>query len=80
LPNITNTMTRIKLHAAWALQKNAEVRFEYIHERWKTDDWSWLFANGTPFTYGTTTDGTQVAQASKQNADFFGARYVYRFQ
>jgi MtrB/PioB family decaheme-associated outer membrane protein len=80
LPDITNTITRIKLYATYALQKNSEVRLDYMHERWKTDDWSWMFANGTPFTYGATTDGTQVVQASKQNADFIGARYIYRFQ
>jgi MtrB/PioB family decaheme-associated outer membrane protein len=80
LPDITNTITRIKLYAMYALQKNSELRFDYMHERWKTDDWSWMFADGTPFTYGATTDGTQVVQASKQNADFLGARYIYRFQ
>jgi MtrB/PioB family decaheme-associated outer membrane protein len=80
LPDITNKLTRINVHAIYALQKGAELRFDYIHERWQTDDWSWLFANGTPFTYGTTTDGTQVVQASKQNADFLGVRYIYRFQ
>jgi MtrB/PioB family decaheme-associated outer membrane protein len=80
LPDITNTTTRIKLYATYALQKNSEVRFDYMHERWKTDDWSWMFADGTPFTYGATTDGTQVVQASKQNSDFIGARYIYRFQ
>ena len=80
LPDITNTMTRIKLHATYALQKTSEVRFEYTHEIWKTDDWSWMFANGTPFTYGTTTDGTQVVQAPKQTADWLAVRYIYRFQ
>jgi MtrB/PioB family decaheme-associated outer membrane protein len=80
LPDITNTMTRIKLHAAYALQKTSEVRFEYAHEIWKTDDWSWLFANGAPFSYGATTDGTQVRQAPKQTADWLAVRYIYRFQ
>ena len=80
LPNITNKMTRINLHAVYALQKNSDLRVDYIYEQWKTDDWSWLFANGTPFTYGTTTDGTQVVQAPKQTANFIGARYIYRFQ
>ncbi len=80
LPNITNTMTRIKLHAAYAVQKGGEVRVEYIHERWKTDDWSWMFANGTTFAYGATTDGTQVVQDPKQSSDFVGVRYTYRFQ
>src|SRR5262245_12987261 len=80
LPNITNTLIRINLNAVYSLQKNAELRFDWIHERWKTDDWSWLFADGTPFTYGTSTDGTQLVQASKQNADFVGVRYIYRFR
>ena len=80
LPDITNTITRVKLYATYAVQKSSELRFDYMHERWKTDDWSWMFANGTPFTYGATTDGTQVVQASRQNSDFFGARYIYRFQ
>ena len=80
LPDITNTMTRLRLYTTYALQKNAEVRLDYMHERWKTDDWTWLFASGSPFTYGQTTDGTQVVQASTQNSDFIGARYIYRFQ
>jgi MtrB/PioB family decaheme-associated outer membrane protein len=80
LPNITNKLTRLNLMAIYALEKSAELRFDYIHERWQTDDWSWLFADGTPFTYGATTDGTQVVQAPKQSANFIGARYIYRFR
>ena len=81
LPNITNKLTRVNLHAVYALQKNADVRVDYIYERWQTDDWSWLFANGTPFTYGVApNDGTQVVQAPKQTSNFIGARYIYRFQ
>ena len=80
LPDITNTMTRIKLYATYAVQKTSEVRVEYTHEIWKTDDWSWMFANGTPFTYGATTDGTSVSQAPKQTADWLAVRYIYRFQ
>jgi MtrB/PioB family decaheme-associated outer membrane protein len=80
LPDITNKLMRVNLHAVYALQKNSDLRVDYIYERWQTDDWSWLFADGTPFTYGTTTDGTQVVQAPKQTANFIGARYIYRFQ
>jgi len=80
LPNITNKLTRLNLMAIYALEKSAELRFDYIHERWQTDDWSWMFADGTPFTYGSTTDGTQVVQAPKQSANFIGARYIYRFR
>jgi predicted porin len=80
LPNITNKLTRVNLHAIYALRKNSDLRFDYIYEQWKTDDWSWMFAGGAPFTYGATTDGTQVVQAPKQSSNFIGARYIYRFQ
>jgi hypothetical protein len=80
LPNITNKLMRFNLMAIYALEKSAELRFDYIHERWQTDDWSWMFADGTPFTYGTANDGTQVVQAPKQSANFIGARYIYRFR
>jgi MtrB/PioB family decaheme-associated outer membrane protein len=79
LPDITNKLTRLNLFAIYALDKNTDVRLDFIHERWQTDDWSWMFAGGTPFTYGETTDGTQVVQSRKQNAEFVGVRYSYRF-
>jgi MtrB/PioB family decaheme-associated outer membrane protein len=80
LPDIKNELVRFKLYAIYALQKNSDIRIDYIHERWETNDWTWLFADGSRFTYGTTTDGTQVFQAPKQNADFIGLRYIHRFQ
>jgi MtrB/PioB family decaheme-associated outer membrane protein len=80
LPDIENKMTRLKLYASYTLQKHSEVRFDYWHELWQTNDWTWMFASGTPFTYGTTTDGTQVIQQPKQSANFFGVRYIYRMQ
>jgi MtrB/PioB family decaheme-associated outer membrane protein len=80
LRDITNTLTRLKLNAVYALRKNADVRVDYVHERWQTDDWTWFFADGSPFTYGTTTDGTQLAQPSSQSADFIGVRFIYKFQ
>jgi MtrB/PioB family decaheme-associated outer membrane protein len=80
LPDIENELIRFKLYAIYALQKNADIRVDYIYERWETDDWTWLFADGSRFTYGTTTDGTQVFQEPKQNAHFIGLRYIYRFQ
>lgn len=80
LPDIENNLSRLKLFGVYALQKNADLRVELIHERWKTDDWSWMFANGTPFTYGTTTDGTTVTANQKQTSNFVSVRYIYKFQ
>jgi MtrB/PioB family decaheme-associated outer membrane protein len=81
LPDITNKTTRVNLFGVYALQKNSDIRVDYIYERWQTDDWTWFFADRTtPFTYGTTADGTQVVQAPKQTSNFLGVRYIYKFQ
>jgi hypothetical protein len=80
LPDIENKITRLRLFAGYKVQKNGELRLDYIHERWRTDDWSWLFSTGAPFSYGTTTDGTQVLAEPKQISNFFGVRYSYQFR
>jgi len=83
LPDITNKLLRVKLFAAYAMQKNADLRFDLIHERYKTDDWTWSLlppAGRIPFTYGTTTDGTTVTLNPKQSSTFAGIRYIYRFE
>lgn len=80
LPDIENTLTRLSMFARYAIRKNADVQLDLIHERWKTDDWTWSFADGSNFTYGTTTDGTVVSIKPKQTSNFIGARYIYKFQ
>jgi len=81
-PDITNKLLRIRLFAQYAVQKNADVRVNVIHERWSTDDWSWMMfpaSGATPWAYGTTTDGTTVTQDPKQDSTFVGIRYIYKF-
>lgn len=80
LEDIETRIVRFKLFSEHDLEKNSTVRIDLIHERWRTDDWTWSFSNGSPFTYGTTTDGTIVTAKPKQNATFVGARYIYKFQ
>ncbi len=80
LPDIENRLVRLKLFASYPVQKQAELRLDLIREYWQTDDWSWMFADGTTFTYGTTTDGTQVQLAPRQTSTFVGLRYIYRFK
>lgn len=80
LEDINTTVVRFKFFSEHDLAKNSTVRLDLIHERWRTDDWTWSFSDGSPFTYGTTTDGTIVTAAPKQNASFVGARYIYKFQ
>jgi hypothetical protein len=81
-PDVTNSLFRLKLFAQYAVQKNADLRFDVAYEKWSTNDWSYLMfpASGpTPFVYGTTTDGTSVRSDPSQNATFLGVRYIYRF-
>ncbi len=75
LPDINTKVTTVKLSAKYALQRNASVRLTYIHDQYKTDDWTWAFWNYTPLTDG----GTTVLQNPKQKVDFVGVSYIYRF-
>lgn len=82
-PDITNKLLRLKLFAQYPLQKNFDLRLNLIHERWSTDDWSWMMFPGgvaTPFAFGTTTDGTTVISSPSQKSTFVGARLTYKFQ
>jgi MtrB/PioB family decaheme-associated outer membrane protein len=80
LRDIENILTRVGLFGEYALRKDSDVRVDLVYERWQTDDWTWQFADGTPFTYGTTTDGTTVNAKPTQESVFVGVRYVYKFQ
>lgn len=81
-PDINNRLLRLNLFAEYPIQKNSDLRFNVIYERWKTDDWTWMMfpATGpTPWAYGTATDGTTVTADPKQNSTFVGVRYIYKF-
>lgn len=51
LPDIKNELTRFKLDGRYVVDKRSEWRFDYIYEHWHSNDWSWTFAGGAPFTY-----------------------------
>lgn len=80
MPDIENALTKLSLFANYVMDKNTELRFDFIHERWKTNDWTWQFAGGGPFVFGTATDGTTVTSNQNQSSNFLGARYIYKFQ
>ena len=76
LDNINTKVTTFRLFGKYALNKQSGVRLEYIHDRYKTDDWTW--AN---WTYTAASEGgTTVLQKGTQDVDFIGAAYYYRFQ
>ena len=72
LPDINTRLTRLQVFGKYALRKNAEVRLDYIYDRFKTDDWTW-----TSFTF---LDGTTLTQEPLQKVNFIGVSYYYRFQ
>ena len=94
VPDVKNRLLRFKLDGKYAIDKKSDIRFDLIHERWKTNDWIWDFADGSPFSYyngnitctGCSTtpvgvrDGTTVTSDKTQNNSFIGVRYIYKFQ
>jgi predicted porin len=60
------------LFAKYAVQKNSDVRIDYIIDRFSTNDWTW-----TTWTY---SDGTRMLQDPAQKVNFLGISYQYRWQ
>jgi predicted porin len=76
IPDATFRDLRLKLYGSYALQKNADVRVEIVHDRTKLDEWTWGF-NGTPFLY---SDNTTVSLNPSQNVTFVSVVYIYRWR
>lgn len=72
LPSLYYRTTSLRLFANYAVQRNYGVRFDFIHDRIATDDWTWQ-----NWVY---PDGTRVMQNRRENVNFVGARFYYRFQ
>lgn len=94
LPDVHDNLLRLKLDTKYALDKRSDLGFAFIYERWHTDDWSWSFADGSPFAYYSGTqncagctgagytgvvDGTTVNAKTTQSSYFFGVRYIYKY-
>lgn len=80
VPAIETEVTKLNLFALYEVSKSSQWRFDFIHERWEADDWTWEFANGSPFVFSSVSDGTTVISNPKQVSNFVGARYIYTFQ
>jgi MtrB/PioB family decaheme-associated outer membrane protein len=83
LDDISNRMARLKLFAEYQMEKNSSLRFDLIHELWRTDDWTWTFNDRSPYVFNglpTAIDGTTAILRQKQSSGFIGVRYNYKFQ
>jgi MtrB/PioB family decaheme-associated outer membrane protein len=76
IPDATFRDLRLKLYGSYALQKNADLRVEVVHDRTKLDEWTWGF-NGVPFLY---SDNTTVSLNPSQNVTFVSVIYTYRWR
>ncbi len=76
LPDATFRDTRLKVYGTYALQKNADVRLEIVHDRTKLDEWQWGW-NGVPFLY---SDNTTIVMQPEQNVTYVSVMYTYRFR
>ncbi|HJV81281.1 MtrB/PioB family decaheme-associated outer membrane protein [Noviherbaspirillum sp.] len=76
LPDVTFRTTTLSFFGKYALQKNADVRLDLIHQRARLVEWTWA-SNGVPFTFA---DNTTVGAKQTQNVSFIGVTYIYKFQ
>lgn len=72
LPDIDWKQTTFKLAAGYAYDVNTRLRFEYVHDRRKTNDWTWA-----SYTY---SDGTWLEQKPLEKVHFLGFALDYRFR
>jgi MtrB/PioB family decaheme-associated outer membrane protein len=76
LPDVTFRERRLKLAGKYALQKDADIRVEVVHDRSNLDEWTWGY-NGVPFAY---SDNTTVSLQPRQKVTFVAVAWQYRFR
>ena len=79
-PDYNSSSIRLGLNLEYAVDKNSDVRFDLVAERWRSGDPTWLFSDGSAFTYGTTTDGTIVDSGLRRSSAFASVKYTYKFR
>lgn len=75
LPDASFRQSGLNLYAKYALRKNADLRFDLVHNRVRFVEWTWGY-NGVPFAYA---DNTTVTMQDTQNVTYLGISYVYKF-
>ena len=76
LPDASYRLTSLKFFGKYALEPNADIRVDLVHQRAKLDDWTWGY-NGIPFVY---SDNTSVSLQQNQNVTFLGVTYIYKMK
>lgn len=72
LPDTFFRHTTLKLFARYDVWKNAGVRLDFVHDRWRIDDWTWV-----NWVY---SDGTRVTQSPDQKVNFVGLSGYFQWR
>ena len=76
VPEVKFQQTTLKLFGKYAMQKNADIRVDFVHQRTDLQEWTWGY-NGVPFAY---SDNTTVSLDSHENVSFLGVAFIYKWQ
>lgn len=76
LPDVTFRQTTFKLFGKYALEKDADVRVDFVHQHTSLNEWTWE-NGGQPFFF---SDNTSVSMKQNQNVAFIGATYIYKLK
>jgi len=78
IPDIHYDQTTVKLFGRYALNRESNIRLDYVVDHRKTDDWTW---NGTATSGAYVyTDGSWLYQKPNQTVQFFGLTYNHAFR
>lgn len=76
LPDVTFRQTTLKLFGKYAVQKNADIRVDFMYQRASLNEWTWGNA-GVPFAY---SDNTTVSLDQNEEVSFVGVAFIYKWQ
>ncbi|MBF0380011.1 MAG: MtrB/PioB family decaheme-associated outer membrane protein [Magnetococcales bacterium] len=77
LPEIESETTKFNAFVEYVGLGPGTLRADYVYERWDTNDWTWQFSDGSPYSY--LTDGTTIVADDVQESNFIGVRYTTEF-
>ena len=76
LPDVTYRVSSLKLFGKYSLEKNSDVRVDFLHQNATLDEWTWG-SSGQAFAY---SDNSTVSMQPNQSVTYIGASYIYKFR
>jgi hypothetical protein len=76
MSDVSYRVSSLKLFGKYALEKNADVRMDLMHQSANLGEWTWA-NNGTAFAY---SDNSTVSLQPNQEVTFLGVTYIYKLK